>query len=91
MNGPDEMRGLALWKRLRSRPLNLDPTVRMLPARFDLDRYNAFNKGTCVDPDAVDHGLLDRRSIFHRTPDPTPYVSPRHLHLKNCVGLSPTW
>ena len=62
----------------------------MLPARFDLDYYNAFNKGTCVDPDAVDHGLLDQRSIFHCTPDLTPCISPRHLHLKNCVGLSPT-
>ena len=69
-------------KRLDLSLLDRDPAITMLPARLHLVRYNAFNKGTCFDPDAVGHGPLDRRSIIHRTPDPTPCVSPRHLHLK---------
>ena len=36
-------------KMLQSRPLILDPTVRMSPSRFDLDRYNASDLSTCVD------------------------------------------
>ena len=39
MDGPD-----AFIKRLESRPLDLHPTIQMLPARLDLDRYNASNQ-----------------------------------------------
>ena len=61
----------------------------MLPARFNLDRYNALLINMCVDPDAVSRGPLDRRSINYRTPDPTPFISPRHLQLKLCGTLVP--
>ena len=43
MDSPDATVRDAFIKRLESRPLDLHPTIQMLPARLDLDRYNASN------------------------------------------------
>ena len=47
-------------KTLRSRPLILDPTVRMSAARFDLDRYNASNQARAFDHNQWSSGSRDR-------------------------------
>ena len=87
--GLRSIRAINVLKRLDLSSLDRDPAITMLPARSHLVCYNAFNKGTCIDPDAVGRGPLDGCSIIHRTPDPTPCVSPRHLHLKLCGTLVP--
>ena len=43
MDGPDATVRDAFIKCLESRPLDLRPTIHMLPARLHLDRYNASN------------------------------------------------
>ena len=43
MDGPDATVRDAFIKRLELRPLDLHPTIQMLPARLDQDRYNASN------------------------------------------------
>ena len=76
---PDATVRDAFIKRLQSRPLDLDPTVQMLPARSHHDRYNALNKDTCFDHLWWTTGARDQRAIFNASLDPTPCVSPRHL------------
>ena len=77
-------------KRIRSRRLNRDLTVRMRSARFNPNRYNSFKYSTCVDVIRWTLSPRDPRAAFQCVVDPTPRVNPCHLHLKYCVELSPT-
>ena len=77
-------------KRLESRLLDHDQTIRMRSARLNHNRYNSWIFDTCSDVIRWASSPRDPRSVFQRTVDPTPCVSPRHLHLKNRVELSPT-
>ena len=77
-------------KRLELRPLDHDPTIRMRSARLNHNRYNSWISDTCSDVIRWASSPRDLGSIFQLTVDPTPCISPRHLHLKNRVELSPT-
>ena len=76
-------------KRFKSPPLILDLTVRMIPARFNLDRYNGL---ICARVLILIRGprSRDQRVRSTRAVDPTPIVAPRHLQGKKGVGISPT-
>ena len=77
-------------KRLELRPLDHDPTIRMRSARLNHSRCNSWTSDTCSDVIRWASSPRDPRSVFQRTVDPTPCVSPCHMHLKNRVELSPT-
>ena len=77
-------------KRLESRPLDHDPMIKMGSARLNHSRYNSSIYDTCSIVIRWASSPCDPCSIFQRTVDLTPCVSPRHLHLKNRVELSPT-
>ena len=67
MDGPDATVRDAFIKRLQSRPLDLDLTVEMRPARLNLGRYNPFNSARVLiiagGPRA--HAINARRLIAH--------------------------
>ena len=77
-------------KRFASRPFNRDRAVEMSSPPFHLSRYNPINSSTCADHLRWTASARDRRAMFRAPPDPTHRERPRHLHFKECVGLSPT-
>ena len=80
MDGPDANVKDAFIKCLESRPLDLDVTVKMRPARLNLGRYKPFNSTRVFDLLRWTTGAHDRRASIHRPFDPALVVAPRHLH-----------
>ena len=77
-------------KHFASGPFDHDRAVEMSSPPFHLSRYNPINWSTCADHLQWTASARDRRAIFRTSPDPMHRERPHHLHLKECVGLSPT-
>ena len=90
MERPDESTWIGVIKRIRLRPLDRDPTIRMHSRALDLSRYNSLLKPRALDGDPVDHKSTRSTHLIDKSFDPMLLIKPRHLHFKNCVGLSPT-
>ena len=90
MDGLDATVRNAFIKRLESRPLDLDLTVEMHPARLNLGRYNPFNSKRVFDLLRWTTGPRERRASIHRPFDPALLVALRHLHNTEGVWISPT-
>ena len=77
---------ISVIKTLESRPLILDPTVRMISARFNLDRYNSSLISTCPLIDRGPYSIRSTREIdaSSQPNDPRRATS---CTLKHCVGL----
>ena len=77
-------------KRFASRPFDRDRAVEMSSPPFHLSRYNPINSSMCADHLWWTASARDRRAMFRASPDPMHRERPRHLHFKECVGLSHT-
>ena len=78
------------FKRIRLRPLDRDQTIKMHSCALDLSRYNSLLKPRALDGDAVGHESTRSTRLIDKSSDPMLLIKSRHLHFKNCVGLSPT-
>ena len=58
-------------KRMRSHPLDRDPTAEMCSARFNPDRYNSLNLSTCADVIQWTAHSPNQRAMFRAPSDPT--------------------
>ena len=90
MELPDESTWIGVIKRIRLRPLDRDPTIKMHPCALDLSCYNSLLKPRALDGDPVDHESTRSTHLIDKSSDPMRLIKPRHLHYKNCVELSPT-
>ena len=77
-------------KCIRLPPLDRDLMIRMLPARWNHDRYNSPIYATCVWWIWWTASPRDPRTIIWALFDPTPRGLPRVLHTKYRVELSLT-
>ena len=55
---------LCVMKRVRLRPLDRDPMIRMHSRALDLSRYNSCFKARVRSDDPVDSGTCDRCAMF---------------------------